>query len=226
MKKTSLLIASLALIGAGCQQPVPTPNPNATDAYQYDPNAAKLTVPTSPEPQPTPPPSEIPPPGQEISPSMNDKTWAFPGILPAAKIQGKQVRMETSKGTIVFELFGEDAPKAVSNFVYLTEGGYYDGLTFHRVESWVVQGGDPTGTGRGGPGYKFEDETVTKQYVRGVVAMANAGPNTNGSQFFFLTQDTPLPPAYTIFGTITEGLSVIDKLAIGDKMTKVTVENK
>ncbi|MDA1024659.1 MAG: peptidylprolyl isomerase [bacterium] len=155
-------------------------------------------------------------------------TYAFPGTLDAERIDNKQVRLETEKGTIVFELFADTAPKTVSNFVYLADEGYFDGLTFHRrVENFVIQGGDPQGTGTGGPGYRFEDELDDAYaYDRGIVAMANAGPDTNGSQFFIMLADTPLPKAYSIFGRVTEGIDVIDSILIGDKMTKVTIEEK
>jgi peptidyl-prolyl cis-trans isomerase B (cyclophilin B) len=156
------------------------------------------------------------------------EAWAFQGALEGEKIESKQIRLSTEKGDIVFELFADTAPLTVSNFVYLTEGGYYDGLTFHRrEEGFVIQGGDPNGTGSGGPGYRFEDELKDNyQYDRGIVAMANAGPNTNGSQFFVMLADVPLPKAYTIFGRVTEGLDVVDAIAIGDAMTTVTVEDK
>ena len=153
--------------------------------------------------------------------------WTFPGVLSLEEIQKKQIRVKTEKGDIVFELFADTAPKTVSNFVYLTTGGYYNGLTFHRREpGFVIQGGDPSGNGSGGPGYEFEDElTDNLTYDRGIVAMANRGPNTNGSQFFVMLGSTPLPKAYTIFGRVTEGMDVVDKIAVGDKMTAVMVED-
>jgi len=156
------------------------------------------------------------------------KTYTFPGVLAAEEIQNKQIRISTAKGDIVFELYPDTAPLAVSNFVYLTKEGYYDGLIFHRrEEGFVIQGGDPLGTGRGGPGYKFNDElSDSYTYTRGIVAMANAGSNTNGSQFFIMLADTPLPKSYTIFGRVTEGLDAVDQIKIGDEMTKVTVEDK
>jgi peptidyl-prolyl cis-trans isomerase B (cyclophilin B) len=149
-------------------------------------------------------------------------------VLPAEQIENKQIRLHTEKGDIVFELFADTAPKTVSNYVYLTTEKYYDGLTFHRREpGFVIQGGDPRGTGTGGPGYKFEDELKDDYtYQRGIVAMANSGPNTNGSQFFIMLKDTPLPHLYSIFGRVTEGLDVVDKIAVGDKMLTVTVEDK
>ncbi|MEK9152494.1 MAG: peptidylprolyl isomerase [Patescibacteria group bacterium] len=155
------------------------------------------------------------------------KSWTFPGVLPAQEIAGKQVRIKTAKGDIVFDLYDKDAPKTVSNFAYLAKGGFFDGLTFHRrVEGFVIQGGDPVGTGTGGPGYKFEDEPVKRSYDRGIVAMANSGPDTNGSQFFIMLANTGLPPNYTIFGMVTSGMEAVDKIMVGDVMTKVTVEDK
>lgn len=130
------------------------------------------------------------------------------------------VTLETNKGTIVFETFDADAPKAVSNFITLANKNYYDGIIFHRViQGFMIQGGDPTGTGRGGPGYTFADEldpsteSYKTGYVRGTVAMANAGPNTNGSQFFIMHKDNPLPNSYTIFGRVISGMEVVDAIA-------------
>jgi len=154
--------------------------------------------------------------------------YAFPGVLPDDQIKNKQARIATDKGDIVFELYADDAPFAVSNFVYLTSQGFYNGLTFHRVEAgFVIQGGDPLGTGAGGPGYTFEDETVTKDYTEGIVAMANAGADTNGSQFFIMLADnSDLPKDYTIFGNVTSGMDVVKSIVVGDKMNTVTIEPK
>ncbi len=124
--------------------------------------------------------------------------------------------MRTSAGPIRLELFEEDAPKTVGNFKKLAQDGFYDGVIFHRViKDFMIQGGDPTGTGTGGPGYRFPDERVNRRYERGIVAMANAGPNTNGSQFFIChgRNAESLPPNYTIFGRVTEGLDVVDAIA-------------
>ena len=122
--------------------------------------------------------------------------------------------IDTSAGTMTAELFAGEAPKTVNNFVFLARDGFYDGVIFHRVISgFMIQGGDPTGTGRGGPGYRFDDEPVTRKYSRGILAMANAGPNTNGSQFFVMHADYGLPPNYTIFGRLTAGEDVLDKIA-------------
>ncbi len=153
------------------------------------------------------------------------------------------ITIQTNFGPIVFETYDADAPKTVANFITLAEKGFYNGLIFHRViQGFMIQGGDPTGTGMGGPGYKFADElnpntpSFQAGYVRGTVAMANAGPNTNGSQFFIMQKDTPLPHSYTIFGRVISGMDTVDAIAAtpvdgNDRplspvtMEKVTVEN-
>jgi peptidyl-prolyl cis-trans isomerase B (cyclophilin B) len=155
------------------------------------------------------------------------KSWEHPGVLADEEIKNKQVRISTEKGDIVFELYADTAPLTVSNRVYLTNEGYFDGLTFHRREErFVIQGGDPSGNGTGGPGYTFADELEDSySYDHGIVAMANRGPNTNGSQFFIMLDDYPLPKSYTIFGKVTEGLDVVADIKVGDEMTKVVVED-
>ena len=122
--------------------------------------------------------------------------------------------IETNLGTMTAEFYPADAPVTVNNFVFLAREGYYDGVIFHRViKGFMIQGGDPTGTGRGGPGYKFADEPVRRKYLRGTLAMANSGPNTNGSQFFVMHSDYALPPSYTVFGKLTAGEDVLDAIA-------------
>ncbi len=122
--------------------------------------------------------------------------------------------IETTKGTMKAELYARDTPRTVNNFVVLARDGFYNGVKFHRiVKDFMVQTGDPQGDGTGGPGYEFEDEPVTRPYSRGTLAMANHGPNTNGSQFFIVHADAPLDPNYTIFGRVTEGLNVLDAIA-------------
>jgi cyclophilin family peptidyl-prolyl cis-trans isomerase len=123
--------------------------------------------------------------------------------------------LKTNKGSVTFELFDEDAPKTVANFKKLAGEGFYDGVVFHRViKDFMIQGGDPTGTGSGGPGYTFEDEFNDRKVVRGALAMANAGPNTNGSQFFIVTVgEAPwLDGKHTVFGQVTEGMDVVDAI--------------
>ena len=122
--------------------------------------------------------------------------------------------IETSQGTMKADLFANDAPETVNNFVFLARDGYYNNVVFHRViQDFMIQTGDPTGTGTGGPGYRFNDEPVSRSYERGTLAMANAGPNTNGSQFFIVHKDYPLPKSYTIFGKVSDGLDTLDKIA-------------
>ena len=122
--------------------------------------------------------------------------------------------IKTNKGEITVELFPKETPITVNNFVFLSREGFYNGVKFHRILSgFMIQTGDPTGTGRGGPGYRFADELVTKDYLRGTLAMANAGPNTNGSQFFIMHSDNPLPKNYTIFGNTIDGFDTIDAIA-------------
>ena len=130
------------------------------------------------------------------------------------------------RGTITMRLDPSRAPKTVNNFVSLARDGYYDGLTFHRVvPEFVVQGGCPEGTGTGGPGYRFEDEPVKGEYELGAVAMANSGPNTNGSQFFICIDDCrqKLTPSYNLFGDVTEGIDVAQLVAVGDVMRSVEI---
>lgn len=124
------------------------------------------------------------------------------------------VTIQTTEGPIVIALSGDQTPKTVENFITLTNRGFYNGTTFHRaIKGFMIQGGDPKGDGTGGPGYTFADEPFTGEYTRGTIAMANAGPNTNGSQFFIMHADYPLPKNYTIFGRVIEGMDTVDKIA-------------
>jgi cyclophilin family peptidyl-prolyl cis-trans isomerase len=137
-----------------------------------------------------------------------------------------EVTIHTAKGDIVMALDPKLAPTTVNHFVVNARNGFYDGLTFHRVvPGFVIQGGDPEGTGRGGPGYKFADEPVQGEYTLGAVAMANAGPDTNGSQFFICIEDCrrSLDPLYNLFGYVTSGIEVAQDIAVGDVMTSVKV---
>ncbi len=140
-----------------------------------------------------------------------------------------EATISTDRGDIVLELDPKLAPNTVNNFVALARQGYYDGLTFHRVvPDFVIQGGCPQGTGTGGPGYKFADEPVKGEYTFGAVAMANAGPDTNGSQFFICIDDCTrkLDKAYNLFGYVTSGLELTTQVGRGDKMNKVTIAEK
>jgi cyclophilin family peptidyl-prolyl cis-trans isomerase len=140
-----------------------------------------------------------------------------------------QVTIDTDRGTITMELDPQLAPNSVNHFVALARDGFYNGLTFHRVvPDFVVQGGDPEGSGRGGPGYKWNDEPVKGEYTLGAVAMANAGPNTNGSQFFICIDDCQrkLDKAYTLFGYVIDGIDVAQQIQQGDRMKTVSVSER
>ncbi len=158
---------------------------------------------------------------------MAQKQW---DNAPEMKIDANKiyrVTIETGKGLIELELYPQHAPKTVNNFVFLVQEGFYDGVTYHRVISdFVIQGGDPTGTGRGGPGYRFEDEFKGNplKHETGSISMANSGPNTNGSQFFITHCPQPhLDGRHTVFGKVVTGQDVVDAIRQGDKMLKVTV---
>lgn len=161
----------------------------------------------------------------EAPATTTDETASQTGLVDTGNTnindkKNKMITIDTNYGKIVIETYEADAPNTVKNFVTLAEKGYYNGLTFHRViKGFMIQGGDPNGNGTGGPGYQFADElnpntpSYKAGYKRGVVAMANAGPNTNGSQFFIMHQDYPLPNDYTIFGKVVSGQEVVDKIA-------------
>lgn len=154
------------------------------------------------------------------------KQYSAPFPMQIETNRTYKVLIKTNKGDIKLELNPAEAPQTVNNFISLANEGFYNGVTFHRVErGFVIQGGDPTGTGRGGPGYRFKDEPVKRPYRAGTVAMANAGPDTNGSQFFICLEDQPsLPPNYTIFGDTISGMDVVRSISVGDTMQSVTVE--
>lgn len=159
---------------------------------------------------------------------MSKKQWKSPPEMQIDTDKNYKVTMETNKGVIILELYPQKAPKTVNNFVFLANEGYYDGITFHRVISnFMVQGGDPTGSGSGGPGYKFEDEFKGNdlRHEKGVISMANSGPATNGSQFFITHGPQPhLDNRHTVFGKVIGTQDVVDAIRQGDKMTSVRAE--
>lgn len=161
---------------------------------------------------------------------MPDMNWSSPPEMQIDQDKRYKAKIETDKGIIELELYPEHAPKTVNNFVFLSRERFYDDVSFHRVISdFVIQGGDPTGTGRGGPGYQFEDEVKDNPLIheRGVISMANAGPNTNGSQFFITHSPQPhLNGNHTVFGKVVKGLDVVDVIREGDKMKKVIISEE
>jgi peptidyl-prolyl cis-trans isomerase B (cyclophilin B) len=161
---------------------------------------------------------------------MANIQWKTPPEMQIDPEKTYRVNMETSKGLIELKLYPEYAPKTVNNFVFLAQEGYYNGVKFHRViNDFVIQGGDPTGTGAGGPGYKFEDEVRDNplKYETNVISMANAGPNTNGSQFFITHSPQPhLDGKHTVFGKVVNGADVVDSIREGDEMVKVEVSQE
>jgi peptidyl-prolyl cis-trans isomerase B (cyclophilin B) len=158
---------------------------------------------------------------------MTEMKWSKPPEMQIDPDKNYRVKMDTTKGMIEIDLYPEYAPKTVNNFVFLSQQGYYDGVSFHRViDNFVIQGGDPTGTGAGGPGYKFEDEVKDNplKHETHSLSMANAGPNTNGSQFFITHSPQPhLDGKHTVFGKVVSGSAVVDAIRQGDKMVTVEV---
>ncbi len=156
------------------------------------------------------------------------KTYSAPPAMTIDQNKQYVATFQTSKGKIVCELLPKEAPITVNNFVFLANSKYYDGTVFHRVvKDFMIQGGDPTGTGGGGPGYFFNNEDTDRKFKTGTLAMANAGPTTNGSQFFITHKPTPwLQGKHTIFGEVLEGQDVVNAIAQGDTLTTVTIQEK
>jgi peptidyl-prolyl cis-trans isomerase B (cyclophilin B) len=159
---------------------------------------------------------------------MSDQQWKNPPAMQIDPEKNYRVNMETNRGTIVLEMYPQYAPATVNNFVFLASEGFYDGVKFHRVlPDFMIQGGDPTGSGRGGPGYRFGDEFAGNplKHEANVISMANAGPGTNGSQFFITHSPQPhLNGKHTVFGKVVEGKDVVDAIKGGDAMVIVTAE--
>ena len=217
-------VVAAAFLVAACL-PTPTPPPTEAPPTQIAPTAVPAAVSGA---------AGTPTPKIQISQGRSYKQYAAPPLMTIDPSASYTATIRTNKGLIVLELFPDSAPKTVNNFVFLAEQGFYDGLSFHRViEGFMIQGGDPTGTGGSGPGYRFEDEIDPKRVfgMPGILAMANSGPNTNGSQFFITTVPTPhLNGAHTIFGRILNGQEVADTISkvpkspAGRPIQTVTIE--
>ncbi len=201
-------LASAALAACGGSKATDTPLPST-------PKPVSTVAPTAP----TAPAAAASSAGNTADVASRNGKYKAPPPMTIDKAKKYTATIATNKGTMKAELYADTAPIAVNNFVFLANDHFYDGVIFHRiVAGFVIQGGDPTGTGTGGPGYKFADEPVpaTRNYEKGTLAMANSGPNTNGSQFFIcldnLTAKGALPKQYTLFGKVTDGLDTIDKI--------------
>jgi cyclophilin family peptidyl-prolyl cis-trans isomerase len=193
--------------------------------FLFRPSGGEVKV--SPTPAPTQTPSSTKNTSETNSPAMyNSKNMEKPQLI-IDKTKTYQAVLETTEGQIVIDLTADKTPITVNNFVYLGRAGFYDGTIFHRVvEGFMIQGGDPIGNGTGGPGYRFDDEKFDGSYTRGTVAMANAGPNTNGSQFFIMHADYPLPKDYVIFGKVSKGMEVVDKIASAETINQAGEKSK
>ncbi len=182
--------------------------------------------PSSPKPTSTPEgTSPTPAPTSKPTP----KTYSKPPSMMIDTNKQYTATIETSRGKVVLELFAKDVPRTVNNFVFLAREGFYDGTRFHRViDDFMVQGGDPTGTGSGGPGYAFADEFTQHKHIVGTLSMANAGANTNGSQFFIITTNPQphLDGKHSVFGQLIEGMDVLRQIKQGDTLIKVTIQEK
>ncbi len=189
----------------------------------------------TPQPEPVPAPAPAPQPSPEKAPEAKIMKWDSPPAMTIDTGKKYTAIFETEKGNMVFELFAEDVPVTVNNFVFLAREGFYDGTAFHRIiPGFMAQGGDPTGTGRGGPGYQFDDEFTGHRHVTGALSMANSGPDTNGSQFFITyTLQRGLDGKHSVFGQIMEGMDVLEALTPrdpnqnpqfeGDKIIRITI---
>lgn len=201
-----------ALLLSGCTTSEVRPETKVKDSLSFYPDTSKQEA-AAPQAKPENKSPQVPP----VAPPntlTNKKMYTTPPEMILDTTKKYSATLKTAAGDIVIALTAKDVPVTVNNFVFLAREKFYDNTIFHRtIKGFMIQGGDPEGTGAGGPGYQFADEPFTGEYVRGTVAMANAGPNTNGSQFFIMHQDTALPKSYVIFGQVVAGMDVVDKIA-------------
>lgn len=228
---SSIVLASLIGIN-GCKESTPRPFPPPPSEQPapvpLPPVYPKPTPPPPPAltPAPTPAPAPTPVPTPAPIPAPKPKTYSSPPPMTIDTSKQYTAIIETEKGNLLLELFAKDVPNTVNNFIFLARDGFYDGSTFHRIiPGFMVQGGDPTGTGRGGPGYRFEDEFTTHKHEIGALSMANAGPDTNGSQFFITYVPVyQLDGKHSVFGQLTEGMDVLKALTPRDPSTNPQFE--
>ena len=180
----------------------------------------------APVPSPTPTPAPVPEQAPQPAPTPKPKTYSSPPPMTIDTSKKYTAFIETEKGTLVLELFAKDVPVTVNNFVFLANEGFYDGSTFHRViAGFMAQGGDPTGTGTGTPGYYFADEFTEHTHVAGALSMANSGPDTNGCQFFITyAPQHHLDGKHSVFGQLIEGMDVLQEIRQGDTLTRIVIE--
>jgi cyclophilin family peptidyl-prolyl cis-trans isomerase len=190
------LLLAMTLVACGEEETFEDPTPTNVAATEAAPAGAAAA------------------PTETVKEGTEPMQWTTPPEMQLEQGKDYRATIHTSMGDIVVDLFETETPITVNNFVFLAQQGFYTNVPFHRImKGFMIQTGDPTGTGAGGPGYRFEDEPVQRDYVKGTLAMANAGPNTNGSQFFITHADAGLPKNYTIFGEVTEGMDVVDAIA-------------
>ena len=190
------------------------------------PPSKPTSTPPAPKPVASPTPSPTASPAPATQPAAR-KTYSQPPPMIIDPNKQYKATIEMDKGgSMVLELFAKDVPKTVNNFVFLAREGFYDGTTFHRViEGFMAQGGDPTGTGTGSPGYRFADEFTSHKHGTGTLSMANAGANTNGSQFFITFAPQPhLDGKHSVFGQVIQGMDVLQKIKSGDKIKRITIQ--
>ncbi len=208
MKKVPLLLGVIgfSVVLSGCA--TPELREEKPPENNLDFSSLKQTAPKG-EPAPAETPKQ-----PVAQPLTTKKMYSYPPVMAIDTTKEYTATLKTSAGDITVQLNAKATPNTVNNFVFLAREKFYDGTIFHRtIPGFMIQGGDPQGTGMGGPGYKFADESFEGKYERGTIAMANAGPNTNGSQFFIMHADYALPPNYVIFGKVTSGLEAVDKIA-------------
>ena len=206
MRLVSLLLCAAVLLGGACSSTSGASSAQRTPVVTVAPRTAVPTAGAGAAGAATG--------GAPAAGNTSSKQWPSPPEMTIDPSKQYTATVKTNMGDVTIGLFADEAPRTVNNFVFLAREGFYDNAPFHRIiKDFMIQGGDPTGTGTGGPGYRFEDEPIRRDYDRGIVAMANSGRNTNGSQFFIMHGNRPLPKNYVIFGRVVDGMDVVDRLA-------------